>query len=41
MPLPTLSASLWALQDLMKEDGCDSPVSQVHLKVLRLLEQLR
>ncbi|KAM9193857.1 maestro heat-like repeat-containing protein family member 2B [Mergus octosetaceus] len=26
--------------DLMKEDGCDSPVSRLHLKVLRLLEQL-
>eukprot|EP00075_Anas_platyrhynchos_P023219 XP_027312472.1 maestro heat-like repeat-containing protein family member 2B [Anas platyrhynchos] len=28
------------LLDLMREDGCDSPVSRVHLKVLRLLEQL-
>ncbi|XP_032042107.1 maestro heat-like repeat-containing protein family member 2B [Aythya fuligula] len=31
---------LKVLLDLMREDGCNSPVSQVHLKVLRLLEQL-
>ena len=41
VPLPTLSASLCDLQDLMEEDACDTPVSQVHLKMLQLLEQLR
>nr|XP_013026361.1 unnamed protein product [Anser cygnoides domesticus] len=28
------------LLDLMEEDACDTPVSQVHLKMLQLLEQL-
>ncbi|XP_040412255.1 maestro heat-like repeat-containing protein family member 2B [Cygnus olor] len=31
---------LEVLLDLMEEDACDTPVSQVHLKMLQLLEQL-
>ncbi|XP_021238786.1 uncharacterized protein LOC110391289 [Numida meleagris] len=39
-PLPTLTASLWDLQDLLKEYYLGTPVSPVPLHVVLALEQL-
>ena len=40
-PLPTLTVSLWDLQDLLKKYYSGIPVSPVPLKVVLALEQLR
>ena len=40
-PLPTLTVSLWDLQDLLKKYCLGTPVSPVPLKVVLALEQLR
>ena len=40
-PLPTLTVSLWDLQDLLKRYYLGIPVSPVPLKVVLALEQLR
>ncbi|POI31449.1 hypothetical protein CIB84_004800, partial [Bambusicola thoracicus] len=39
-PLPTLTVSLWDLQDLLKKYSLGTPVSPVPLKVVLALEQL-
>ena len=40
-PPPTLTVSLWDLQDLLKKYYSGIPVSPVPLKVVLALEQLR
>ena len=40
-PLPTLTVSLWDLQNLLKKYFLGNPVSPVPLKVVLALEQLR